>query len=73
LWNSSIIELSNQDSNETKVAMSSHHFFSCSKVQELDMVMTTKDIAKSNLTGEKGIALKYPHPLLEKAMQQGHL
>jgi hypothetical protein len=52
-----ILELSYQDSNETKVIMSSHHFFSCSKIQELDMVMT------SNLTGEKGAALKISTPL----------
>lgn len=32
--NSSILELSNQNSSETKVVMSSHHLFSCSKTQE---------------------------------------
>ncbi len=59
-----ILELSNQIFDETKAIMFSHHLFSYSKIQKLNMVMTIKDIVMLNLTNGKGVALKIstPHP-----------
>ncbi len=53
-----ILELFDQNFDNIKVVMFSHHFFSCSKIQESNMVMTTKDVMMSNLTCEERTIFK---------------
>jgi hypothetical protein len=57
-----ILELSNQNSGETKAIMFSHHLFSYSKIQKLDVVMTMEDIVMPNPTNGEGMALKISTP-----------
>jgi len=57
-----ILELSNQNFGKTKAIMFSHHLFSYSKIQKLDVVMTMEDIVMPNPTNGEGMALKISTP-----------
>jgi hypothetical protein len=64
-----ILELSNQNFDETKVTMFSHCLFYCSKIQKLNVVMTIENIVMPNLINGKGATLKIStlHPIGENA------